>query len=305
MEVRRSSRHVPEIKSGDTSPYTNGQCWCGGGSRLCLSRLSRLFWPLGPRDWSVTSLNCHHRPGTGRHDGTLVLLRLAIAGRRRALYTRFLKNDLAILASALQIPSDCAGPPPQPNGKTAHCTDRAVPLHALRPRVLQISRDRKLPVRSGTESTGGLSSFLWTRQKGSGQSVVPMLVGEEAESVLAAVPDKQSTLAVGSLIFEVYLRGPPTPNTVFEFRRLSPEAVASPGLPVTLLVAISRPLGFSIWCVYRPSLDRAARTTRTIAAAFHGEPRPGGLLVESSTRIPFLPIPRIGSSCWSGPGEGR
>jgi hypothetical protein len=61
-----------------------------------------------------------------------------------------------------------------------------------------------------------------------------MLVGEEAESVLPAVPGKQTTLAAGSLTIEVYLRGPPTPNTVF-FRRLSQKRSPSPGLPVTVV----------------------------------------------------------------------
>jgi hypothetical protein len=79
----------------------------------------------------------------------------------RAEESRIFRFDFV----ALQIPSDCGVPPPQPDGKTAHCTDRALPLHALRPRVLQISRDRKLPLRFGNRSTGGLGSFLWTRQK--------------------------------------------------------------------------------------------------------------------------------------------
>jgi hypothetical protein len=77
--------------------------------------------------------------------------------------------------------------------------------------------------------------------------VDPMLVGKEAESVLPPVPGKQSTVAAGSLTIKVYLRGPPAPNTVFEFRRLSPEPVAISGLASDAFGGNF--LGSSIWCV--------------------------------------------------------
>ena len=59
-------------------------------------------------------------------------------------------NALAVLVSALQVPSNCAIPSPQPVGEAAHPGGRAVPLHELRFGLLQISLDFASPVISGS-----------------------------------------------------------------------------------------------------------------------------------------------------------